>query len=175
VGTEQAWRYPTGPKGNTESCTIWGGGKGLPRRDEPLEGPNGRFPANLTHDGSDEVVGMFPHAARFFYCPKASKADRDEGCEDLEVSFKQRQWAQSEGRVDAGKQESTFPSHNNHPTVKPTPLLQYLCRLITPPNGLVLDPFAGSGSTGKACKKEGFRFIGIEKEAEYCEIARRRI
>jgi site-specific DNA-methyltransferase (adenine-specific) len=65
--------------------------------------------------------------------------------------------------------------HNPHPTVKPTDLMRYLCRLITPPNGIVLDPFTGSGSTGKAAMAEGFRFIGIEREAEYIEIARARI
>jgi site-specific DNA-methyltransferase (adenine-specific) len=64
---------------------------------------------------------------------------------------------------------------NNHPTVKPTDLMRYLCRLVTPPDGVVLDPFAGSGSTGKACALEGFEFIGIEREAEYVEIARARI
>ena len=64
---------------------------------------------------------------------------------------------------------------NNHPTVKPTDLMAYLCRLVTPPGGVVLDPFMGSGSTGKAAMREGFRFIGIEREAEYLEIARARI
>jgi transcriptional regulator with XRE-family HTH domain len=146
--------------------------------------PNlGRWPANLIHDGSDEVVGLFPEtvngggfkqgmvqqrrttnvakgaeaervrnayerdsggsAARFFYCAKASKADRGDG--------------------------------NGHPTVKPTELMRYLCRLVTPPGGVVLDPFMGSGSTGKAAALEGFRFIGIEREAEYLEIARQRV
>jgi DNA modification methylase len=64
---------------------------------------------------------------------------------------------------------------NHHPTVKPLALMRYLCRLVTPPNGLILDPFMGSGTTGMAAKLEGFRFIGIEKDAEYCEIARKRI
>ena len=64
---------------------------------------------------------------------------------------------------------------NNHPTVKPTDLMRYLCRLVTPPGGIVLDPFMGSGSTGKAAALEGFQFIGIEREAEYCEIAKARI
>jgi DNA modification methylase len=64
---------------------------------------------------------------------------------------------------------------NNHPTVKPTDLMRYLCRLVTPPSGIVLDPFTGSGSTGKAAILEGFQFIGIEREAEYVEIARARI
>lgn len=109
---------------------------------------SGRWPANLIHDGSDEVVGLFPvtgdkSAARFFYCAKSSKRDRGEG--------------------------------NNHPTVKPTALMRYLCRLVTPPGGIVLDPFMGSGSTGKAARLEGFRFVGCELNAEYVEIARARI
>lgn len=142
----------------------------------------GRFPANLVHDGSEEVVGLFPDgakpkperrgkkggsgfgffddektaatdgvwpadpggsAARFFYCAKASKKDRDEG--------------------------------NGHPTVKPTDLMRYLCRLVTPPGGIVLDPFMGSGSTGKAAVKEGFDFIGIEIDETYYNIAKARI
>jgi site-specific DNA-methyltransferase (adenine-specific) len=107
------------------------------------DGTLGRFPANLIHDGSDEVVGFMGESFRFFYCAKASKADRGDG--------------------------------NNHPTVKPTDLMRYLCRLVTPPNGIVLDPFTGSGSTGKAAILEGFQFIGIEREAEYIEIARARI
>jgi site-specific DNA-methyltransferase (adenine-specific) len=107
-------------------------------------------------------------AARFFYCAKASKQDRDEGLENMESK------SSGVGALrDSGRQSE--PRHNGHPTVKPTKLMAYLCRLITPPEGLVLDPFAGSGSTGKACKAEGFRFIGIEKSEEYCKIARARI
>lgn len=102
-----------------------------------------RWPANLIHDGGDEVIGLLNDVARFFYCAKASKADRDED--------------------------------NNHPTVKPTDLMRYLCRLVTPPNGLILDPFTGSGSTGKAAMLEGFRFIGFEMSSKYVEIARARI
>jgi site-specific DNA-methyltransferase (adenine-specific) len=144
--------------------------------------PQGRFPANLIHDGSQEVLDLFPEtksgvikdhhkksslygrnsfnksstvseggrgfgdqgsAARFFYCAKASKKDRDEG--------------------------------NNHPTVKPTALMQYLCRLITPTGGTVLDPYMGSGSTGKAAIKEGFDFIGCELDPDYFNIAETRI
>ena len=105
----------------------------------------GRWPANLIHDGSDEVVKTFPveSAARFFYVAKASKKDRDDG--------------------------------NDHPTVKPTDLMAYLCRLVTPAGGVVLDPFMGSGSTGKAAIKEGFRFIGAEREAAYYAIAEARL
>lgn len=113
-----------------------------------LERPEGgRWPANIIHDGSKEVIASFPDVkdspARFFYCAKANKNDRGEG--------------------------------NNHPTVKPTELMRYLVRLVTPPNGVVLDPFLGSGSTGKACVLEGFNFIGIDMAEEYVEIARQRI
>ena len=141
----------------------------------------GRWPANILHDGSEEAIGIFPEttsgilkpshfskaseanclngsnqarhprgefggdsgsAARFFYCAKASKADREAG--------------------------------NIHPTVKPSALMQYLCRLVTAPGGLILDPFAGSGSTGKAAIAEGFRFLGAELDPAYAEIARAR-
>lgn len=105
--------------------------------------PEGRWPANLIHDGSDEVTDVLGDPARFFYCAKASKRDRGEG--------------------------------NNHPTVKPTDLMRYLCRLVTQPGGVVLDPFMGSGSTGKAAVAEGFRFIGIEKDPHSFEIAKQRI
>lgn len=108
----------------------------------------GRFPANLIHDGSEEVVSLFPDSnARFFYCAKASKKERN-----------------CDGKV-----------KNNHPTVKPVALMRYLCRLITPPNGVVLDPFMGSGSTGIAALLEGFNFIGMEREEKYMEIAKARI
>ena len=133
----------------------------------------GRFPANLIHDGSPEVLGLFPEtksgsrkgtfnngtfstgevskelkssqgsAARFFYCAKASKKDRGEG--------------------------------NNHPTVKPTALMAYLCRLITPTGGVVLDPYMGSGSTGKAAVREGFGFVGCELDLDYFKIATARV
>lgn len=131
-----------GAGGNTWNETNNGLGKdGAPR---PVDG---RWPANVIHDGSDEVVALFPQsngsAARFFYCAKASKTDRGEG--------------------------------NNHPTVKPTDLMAYLCRLVTPPGGVVLDPFMGSGSTGKAAIREGFGFIGIELDPEYAAIARARL
>ena len=129
----------------------------------------GRWPANLIHDGSDEVVAGFPgedsgSASRFFYVPKASKADREDGVAGVA----------GVGALRDGGRESE-PRKNHHPTVKPTALMQYLCRLVTPPGGTVLDPFTGSGSTGKAAILEGFNFIGIEREAEYVEIARARI
>ena len=135
----------------------------------------GRWPANFIHDGSDEVAALLGDAARFFYSPKASKADRDEGCVELELRGNNR-YGEFQGTVDhAPKTQEHNKSRNHHPTVKPTDLMRYLCRLVTPPGGIVLDPFAGSGSTGKAAMLEDFKFIGIEREAEYFAIAKARI
>ncbi|MCL6469314.1 MAG: site-specific DNA-methyltransferase, partial [Ralstonia sp.] len=188
----------------------------------------GRWPANVIHDGSPEVLEAFPDApgqmadvsyqdgarktqnvygamnrghepsrdrtyadnggtnfamkpgarrqdtgsaARFFYCAKASRADRNEGiggsdtpAVETEATMRDRETADWKER-----------NGNFHPTVKPTDLMAYLCRLVTPPDGTVLDPFMGSGSTGKACMREDFRFIGIDMTPEYVEIARARI
>jgi site-specific DNA-methyltransferase (adenine-specific) len=180
----------------------------------------GRFPANFIHDGSDEVLELFPEtkggtwnttkgarhfnndgeptgyetsksdsstgsAARFFYCAKANKKDRNEGLDQFEEkqtfgggSRPPDQYSEDEKYL---KNAATAygaikaPNKNHHPTVKPTDLMRYLCRLVTPPNGTVLDPFTGSGSTGKAATLEGFNFIGIEQSPEYIEIAKARI
>jgi site-specific DNA-methyltransferase (adenine-specific) len=196
-----------------------GSGYGPREMDQSGMNPNiGRWPANLIHDGSDEVVGLFPvttggrakpatrrqgsdgknntwiygagigkysagqttnaypdgdtgSASRFFYCAKASKADRDEGCQGLEAKAN-ADWPQN---LDGDDARGAAPRRNHHPTVKPTDLMRYLCRLVTPPGGIILDPFMGSGSTGKAAMLEGFRFIGIERDADYIEIARARI
>lgn len=110
-------------------------------------------------------------AARFFYAAKASKRDRDEGLE----GFEKRNNMRVNGPRESEEAKHATRLANHHPTVKPTELMRYLCRLVTPPGGLVLDPFAGSGSTGKAAIREGFRFVGIEREAEYLAIARARI
>ena len=110
-------------------------------------------------------------AARFFYCAKANKRDRNEGCENLD----DKEWKTEGAAIPERENRPFLPSKNNHPTVKPTDLMQYLCRLITPPNGTILDPFLGSGSTGKAAMYEGFNFVGIELTNEYLPIAKARI
>jgi len=114
-------------------------------------------------------------ASRFFYCPKTSKTDRNEGLEDFEDKQSVRHIRQNVGRKDAGSMVSSEPRKNNHPTVKPTDLMLYLIRLVTPKGGTTLDPFMGSGSTGKAAVRGGFDFIGIEREQEYMDIAKARI
>lgn len=142
------------------------------------EGGLGRWPANVIHDGSDEVVSRFPNASdRFFYCAKVSKADRDEGLEEF-LAKKIVTFQTSNGT--SGKESSISKNRNTeyrniHPTVKPTELMKYLIKLVTPKNGIVLDPFMGSGTTGKACGFEGFKFVGIEMSKEYFEIAEARI
>lgn len=140
--------------------------------------PLGRWPANVIHDGSEEVTAGMGDAARFFYCAKASKRDRDEGCEGLEERERDAKYGSvqdSRPHTPEGYEYHRKPRRNHHPTVKPTDLMRYLVRLVTPPDGLVLDPFTGSGSTGKACALEGFRFLGIEQSPEYAGIARARI
>jgi site-specific DNA-methyltransferase (adenine-specific) len=121
-------------------------------------------------------------AARFFYCAKASKADRDEGCEGMEEVQRgvgdvrpSGDFGERLGPREDGSERKPPTGRNHHPTVKPTDLMRYLCRLVTPPSGIVLDPFMGSGSTGKAAMLEGFEFIGIERDAEYAQIAKARI
>lgn len=140
------------------------------------EAGQGRWPANLIHNGSQEVLDLFPETnggstVRFFYCAKASKKDRDDGCEGMH----ERNNMRVNGPMESEEAKHATKRANHHPTVKPTDLMRYLCRLVTPPNGTVLDPFMGSGSTGKAAALEGFNFIGCELDAEYIEIAKARI
>ncbi len=174
----------------------------------------GRFPANLIHDGSDEVVELFPNtkskghapklgkgnpfggdnetpreeyyhndsgsAARFFYVAKASKSERNMGCEGLEEKQYTMSSTPKRQVVDGVQQSVDFvtkplTNKNNHPTVKPIALMEYLIKLVSREGATVLDPFMGSGTTGIACKKLKRHFIGIEREAEYIKIAESRI
>lgn len=171
----------------------------------------GRFPANIIHDGSDEATRDMPKtkgcqgkgfkkgdykssavnttfsrgdcvpyndfgsASRYFYCAKTSKRDRDEGLDEFELVNA------GVGALRDGNRNNTEPRRNVHPTVKPTALMQYLVRLVCPKGSVILDPFMGSGSTGKAVAYEnrernaGYSFIGIEQNPEYVEIAKARI
>lgn len=135
--------------------------------------PSGRWPANVLHDGCEDVLRGMGEAARFFYTPKACKEDRDDGCEMMEA----RQYSHDgrDTRNETAYQRNDSEARNFHPTVKPTDLMRYLCRMVTPPGGVVLDPFTGSGSTGRGAVLEGFRFIGCEMDADYIEIAKARI
>jgi site-specific DNA-methyltransferase (adenine-specific) len=135
--------------------------------------PDTRWPANVLHDGSAEILQGMGEAARFFYTPKACKDDRDDGCEMMDA--KQYSHEGREKRLENAYQRNDSKAHNFHPTVKPTDLMRYLCRMVTPTGGIVLDPFTGSGSTGRGAVLEGFRFIGCEMDADYITIAKARI
>lgn len=145
--------------------------------------PPGRFPANLIHDGSEQVVSLFPESKSTGGSGDASMGALGKGVYGkyaLNVKG-----AHIGGLGDSGSAARFFycakasksdrGEGNNHPTVKPCDLMRYLCRLVTPPNGIILDPFMGSGSTGKAAAMEGFNFVGIDRESSYVEIARKRI
>lgn len=126
----------------------------------------GRWPANLIHDGLETEL------AKFFYCPKANKKDRNDGLDEFELKIGGGMNATVHGDSRTGH---ITVQQNNHPTVKPTDLMAYLVRLVTPPGGTVLDPFNGSGSTGKACAREGFNYVGIDLSQEYLDISKARI
>ena len=206
-------RKPLSEKTVAENVLKWGTG-GINIDGCRVGSHTGRFPANLIHDGSQEVMDLFPEtksagkarvggeatqegkggllgvgnhdgngmrygdnggsAARFFYCPKASKRDRDEGLEGFEEKMVHRM-GHGNNEKDEKTQAFITQMRNHHPTVKPTALMSYLCRLITPTGGVVLDPYMGSGSTGKAAVREGFSFVGIELDPDYYEICKARI
>lgn len=203
-------QVPRGREGQDSAASRYAevGGTDFAMSPGPRGGdPMGRWPANIIHDGSDEVLAALPFsdskggggapksgfwgnagagldakhadagsAARFFYCAKTSRADRNEGCEALPQQVGGMVSNTSGQHMTRRDDEyEAKPLGNFHPTVKPTDLMAYLCRLVTPPGGTVLDPFMGSGSTGKACMREGFNFIGIDMTAEYIAIAAARI
>jgi len=146
----------------------------------PNEPNGGRWPANLIHDGSDEVTQLFPHTTSGArkagtYGVAAGQGRYGEfGVGEMpEIESSKGSAARFFYCAKANKKDRS--EGNTHPTVKPTDLMAYLVRLITPPGGVVLDPFMGSGSTGKAAVREGFDFIGIEREEEYVAIASKRL
>lgn len=136
----------------------------------PATGENTNSGNRAAEEGDSGPVA----ATRFRYCPKASREDRNEGLRGM--ATKPPNWSSGEQSPGTFQSPNTNrQAQNHHPTVKPTDLMRYLCRLVTPPGGTVLDPFMGSGSTLKGAELEGFSAIGIEVSTEYCDIARRRI
>ena len=144
--------------------------------------PRGRFPSNVMHDGSGSIKELFEDKSKYFYCAKTSKAERNQGLDNLPI----KKASSMPGRRNPDDMKDSkidndvtgrfvTQKKNIHPTVKPIKLMKYLCRLITPKGGTILDPFMGSGSTGMAAKEENFEFVGIEKEEEYFNIASARI
>jgi site-specific DNA-methyltransferase (adenine-specific) len=161
---------------NTKDTASFGGG----RHDGFNPSISGRFPANLIHDGSDEVLNIFPTTKS----GKMMPTHIEDGYQKNTYG-KRMEHVTMETYGDAGSAARFFycakssPSDrgegNTHPTVKSISLMRYLCRLITPPHGIIFDPFGGSGSTAIAAKMEGFQSILIEKEKEYVDIANSRI
>lgn len=123
--------------------------------------------------GTIKDFGDTGGASRFFYCAKASRAERDAGLTGEKKPLLWSAGTQNPGSFQSAGTDKS--ARNNHPTVKPVALMRWLCRLVTPAGGMVLDPFMGSGSTGIAAVLEGFHFTGMEREAEYLAIAERRI
>lgn len=145
--------------------------------------PTGRYPANIIHDGSDEVVNEFPITKSGYNKSSYKNTRNDDGI--INKTFESNDGGYGDvGSASrffycpkAGPSERKFDSDNKntHPTVKPIKLMRYLVRLVTPKNGVVLDPFMGSGTTGVACKAEGFNFIGMEMNDDYFDIANKRM
>ena len=165
------WEQPRGGIWNTDTSATAA----------LVDNPKGRWPANLVHDGSDEVVNGFPEST------VSGTFERNTASED---AFKNKyggsKWRPETefGFGDSGSAARFFYTAkadaddrigSRHPTVKPLDLLQWLCRLITPPRGLILDPFAGTGTTAEAALREGFSCSLIEREAEYLADIERRM
>jgi site-specific DNA-methyltransferase (adenine-specific) len=148
-----------------------------PRPADRIEQPTyiGRFPANFIHDGSDEVTELLGEPARFFYCAKASKSERNAGLDGLttNVGANGNKWTDQDYR--RGDAEPKTERKNFHPTVKPLTLIRYLIKLVTPPNGTVLDPFLGSGTTAVAATLDNFNWVGCEMTDDYLPIIKGRV
>jgi DNA modification methylase len=163
--------------------TVYVGGERKPVNTFDLhpEGIYGRWPANIIHDGSDEVTEVMGDAQRFFYCAKAGKRERSEGLEEFEKKLPvggADKWTETDRRKGEGVTAS--PRANHHPTVKPIALTEYLARLILPAavveDRRILVPFAGSGSECIGAMLAGWEtIIGVEREQEYAKIARARM
>lgn len=157
-----------------------GAGKSLPQVKITGYGDKNTGTGKADYIGGDRIPfdAGSGSAARFFYCAKASKADRDSGLDDVEKK-QSNHLASSQGGGGGWSKYSeknpNLPRANNHPTVKPTSLMSWLVTLVTPPDGIVLDPFNGSGSTGKAAMINGFKYIGIDLSQDYIDISKRRI
>jgi DNA modification methylase len=153
--------------------------------------PGGRWPANVVHDGSPEVCDRFGESSRFFpglgwgdvdegsflYCAKAGKRERNAGLDEMPEQQVRRQsggeYAHNSGSTNSSKNGAV--SRNHHPTVKPIALMRWLVRLVTPPDGTVLDPFLGSGTTAVAATLEGVKWVGCEMTEDYWPIIEGRV
>ena len=177
IGTETRQNPQAGfiRRGRTDEEVWHGVDKNRPKETVMVDG---RWPANIILDEyTAELLDEQSEASRFFYVAKANKRDRNEGLDQLpETQMGRNQSSLDGGKILTGSgNKRSNTKQNFHPTVKPTSLMQYLIRLVTPENGIVLDPFTGSGSTGKAAILENKQFIGIELTEEYLPIIEGRL
>ena len=165
---ELNWTPQRQQAGDTTEIGTFGA-SGLIGQEVSMFNDKGRFPSN--------VIGEIPDYQKYFYCPKVSRRERHVGHDLPPAMFGDKKGAYDDNgeRYAVGLDARTGPVGNNHPTVKPIELMKYLIRLITPPGGVVLDPFNGSGSTGCAAVELGHPYIGCELDSKYVEIAEKRI
>lgn len=194
LNTEHQGRWPANVILDEYSAELLDEQSGISRdgtatnRNRTGKKPNEVYAGGWGNLNEDVSYGGSGGASRFFYVAKASKRDRNEGLEDLptraatELTGRREGSKGLSGSVEHGNSTNPFansgsvePRQNFHPTVKPTDLMRYLIKLVTPPGGVVLDPFTGSGSTGKAAILEGFRFIGCELTEDYIQIIEGRL
>jgi site-specific DNA-methyltransferase (adenine-specific) len=172
-------RVPGVLDGDPDRFAKTDGGSFNTLSEAPVVRTEGRWPANVIHDGSEEVLEYFGEPQRFFYCAKASKSERNAGLEGLPIQHSSEVTGRKPGS--AGAQNGGYagmtetPRANIHPTVKPIALMRYLVKLVTPPNGTVLDPFLGSGTTAVAAILEGFNWMGCEMTEDYWPIIEARV
>jgi site-specific DNA-methyltransferase (adenine-specific) len=170
VGEEERTYEPKGTSANAAMIRVPIHRIGVSGEEVTVKG---RWPANVIHDGSDEVVGAFPDSKSTIGKPRSAAPGIGYGMTHTGAEYS------DEGSAArffySAKADAMDRIGSKHPTVKPVDLMQYLCRLITPPGGTVLDPFAGSGSTGEAAYREGFNCVLIEREADYVEDIRERL
>lgn len=176
-----AWKRDTGHKLDIRGGRLCGGDRPNIHFPPQESNPQGRFPSHFIHDGSDEVVELFPETAPSKAAPRGGTNPNP-----MDWGNKRQDGLVVKGHSDNGGSASRFfycakpsPSErgkfNKHPTVKPVALMRYLCRLVTPPNGIVLDCFGGSGTTALAAREEGFDYILIEQDSDSCVIANQRL
>ncbi|HEY5265628.1 MAG TPA: site-specific DNA-methyltransferase [Acidimicrobiales bacterium] len=163
---------------NIDGCRIPSDERSDGLKGRPIQKSATRWPANVIHDGSAEILACFPEkkprgsTARFFYCAKPTTRERNAGLEGLPVSRPDTRSVEAMGTF---AEKGIQPQQNIHETVKPVALMKYLCRLVTPPGGVILDPFLGSGTTAVAAILEGFDWIGCELTEEYWPIIEGRV
>ena len=171
IGDNAGWSYPNGRGGSS-----WHNRESLAKNlSEPIKAEKGRFPANCVTTEPDAFFSKYFNITPPELCKKASKQDRNSDWRGELIDLEPKNHMRVNAPRKSEEEKYATKRANNHPTVKPTDLMAWLVRLITPPGGIVLDPFAGSGTTGVAAKNLGFNYILIEKQDEYIPIIKARL